>query len=268
MGSSEAGNDDIAEVATASSAQDTDGLPIVRNIHDETSANASQSFPTRTISNSAIAGEPVNLSTTDGDFSQKKIQTDFGSIPIHDSGAHYGIDWGNIQFNQISGGALHNVVVNYDPQSRPDNRSPFDNLVLRENRFAGQHSARIKELKARHRSARLVSDLVTFSRIWADIIMRNTTEVEPSGSYHPYVSVKDRNVKAHLCHIAKSFQYIEWVCRILPGCSFAPTPVYGRSLFGACSEQNNKNASQESTPKPPGVFRQPWRSWKLLREHL
>lgn len=39
--------------------------------------------------------------------------------------------------------------------------------------------------------------------------MQNTTEVEPSDSYAPYVSVKDRNAKAHLCHIAKLFQYID-----------------------------------------------------------
>lgn len=33
--------------------------------------------------------------------------------------------------------------------------------------------------------------------------------MEPSDSYAPYVSVKDRKVKAHLCHIAKLFQYID-----------------------------------------------------------
>jgi hypothetical protein len=34
-------------------------------------------------------------------------------------------------------------------------------------------------------------------------------EIEPIESYVPYVSVKDRNIKAHLCHIAKLFQFID-----------------------------------------------------------
>jgi hypothetical protein len=39
--------------------------------------------------------------------------------------------------------------------------------------------------------------------------MQNITEAESADSYVPYVFVKDRTIKAHLCHIAKLFQYID-----------------------------------------------------------
>jgi hypothetical protein len=43
----------------------------------------------------------------------------------------------------------------------------------------------------------------------ADITTQKTAESEPVESYAPYVCVKDRVIKDHLCHIAKLFQYID-----------------------------------------------------------
>lgn len=142
MDSSEAGEDVMAEVAVASSAQDTDGLAVVRNGRDETSANTNQPLSAQTIHNPARARGPVSLSTTSQDSSQAFHQPSFGSA---NSKAHFG--------NAYTGTVTYNY--NYGPPSQASNQSLFDNGALREDRFAGQGSARIKELKTRHRSARL-----------------------------------------------------------------------------------------------------------------
>lgn len=149
MASLETRKDDFTEVASTWSAQATgDGLAVGNDL-DETPANAIHNFSAQKISSPAMAGEPISFSRISEDSSRTTFMNSFGS--------------GNTGFQagQISG----TVNVQYSSTFHGVNESLFDNLVLREDRFAGQHAAKVKELKARHRSARLVSSLCAFSGI-------------------------------------------------------------------------------------------------------
>ena len=91
-----------------------------------------------------------------------------------------------------------------------DYQSLFGNLVPREDRFAGQQPARTKDSKASYRTSRLVSRSSAFSLFHStNITLQNTAETATLECYAPYAFVRDRNIKAHLCHIAKLFQYID-----------------------------------------------------------
>lgn len=150
MASLETRKDDFTEVASTWSAQATDDGPALENHLDETPANEVQNLSAQKIRSPAMAGKPVSFSAISEDSPQRIFQNDFGSS---NSG---------FQVGQIHG----LVTVQYNTEFQGGNESLFDNLVLREDRFAGQHAAKFKKLKARHRSARLVSSACALTGIF------------------------------------------------------------------------------------------------------